>query len=821
MAIRNYSKYVVAVVVLILFAIIAAHVARDLIALQAANLFLKESDIEVSEVSGSSIGPTLVTVSKVVADIGASSRVEIDGITLPTNFNTATRRDISAKRVVFTTSNDSGPPASISDNLRAYLDLHEISPNTRIRIDALEMPPGPSIKDVDWSTTPTASILRARIGDYSFIFTVAISTEEKNAEFRLEHDERGVATSAVLNIIEESDAVRLEGDVHHRLVALIPLMRAIDILPTGLTALRADFDGTMKIHLPNNAAESVAIDSAVDLDSKITFDYAPDENSKLIFSAEAETPVNLRVIYPGLEWSASISSASSYVTFGELRDQPVQFSAIECRSGISCLVTLSGDLEETAIGKSSFSAARFNLPIAVTIDENTRFDIGKDSGIQIRDFRAGSLRTALLDISRPESGRIELHDAGWSASAEAMNLALEGLSPTPNARISGEIRVSKMLFEETNAHTRFNASMTMDDLTTSFNDIRLSDLSIASDVLVEDDDLDLQLRLSTQGGELRTDIDMDGDLASATARISLEKASLNLGDTPLSSLLQGWPYSIDLSAGRFELTGSFQLEEDGISGDAALVTDQASGAYEDIAFVGFDSTVVMNLDKNGGLSTQPGAFSLSLLDAGIRAKDISGLASISDNGSVIDVRQLKFKVLGGTIDVDPFMYVDSKHFNSIVLQADGLQLSQIADFAELASFDVDGGVSGEIPIRIGDDGITITDGILESDGKGGSIRYIPAVMNEDAHDASEPQSQLDIVTRSLGHFEFSSLISEISYSNDGNLNMKTRLTGINPDVDPTQPIVLNLNIENNIPQLLRSLQATRSIEQILEQRSAH
>ena len=37
-----------------------------------------------------------------------------------------------------------------------------------------------------------------------------------------------------------------------------------------------------------------------------------------------------------------------------------------------------------------------------------------------------------------------------------------------------------------------------------------------------------------------------------------------------------------------------------------------------------------------------------------------------------------------------------------------------------------------------------------------------------------------------------------------------------PDVDPTQPVILNLNIENNVPQLLRSLQAVRSIEEILE-----
>ena len=41
---------------------------------------------------------------------------------------------------------------------------------------------------------------------------------------------------------------------------------------------------------------------------------------------------------------------------------------------------------------------------------------------------------------------------------------------------------------------------------------------------------------------------------------------------------------------------------------------------------------------------------------------------------------------------------------------------------------------------------------------------------------------------------------------------------VNPDVDPTQPVILNLNVENNVPQMLRSLQATRSIEDVLERR---
>ena len=72
------------------------------------------------------------------------------------------------------------------------------------------------------------------------------------------------------------------------------------------------------------------------------------------------------------------------------------------------------------------------------------------------------------------------------------------------------------------------------------------------------------------------------------------------------------------------------------------------------------------------------------------------------------------------------------------------------------------------------------------------------------------------VTRSLENFQFETLSSEVSYTEAGDLELQMRMRGINPDIDPLQPIILNLGVENNIPQLLRSLQAVRSIEDILE-----
>jgi hypothetical protein len=109
--------------------------------------------------------------------------------------------------------------------------------------------------------------------------------------------------------------------------------------------------------------------------------------------------------------------------------------------------------------------------------------------------------------------------------------------------------------------------------------------------------------------------------------------------------------------------------------------------------------------------------------------------------------------------------------------------------------------------------ITITNGRLENDPPGGVIRYLPGVSTEDVAD---PDSGIGLVSRALANFQFDSLTSDVNYTENGDLMLQMKLTGVNPDMDANQPVILNLGVENNIPQLLRSLRATRSIEEILE-----
>jgi hypothetical protein len=232
--------------------------------------------------------------------------------------------------------------------------------------------------------------------------------------------------------------------------------------------------------------------------------------------------------------------------------------------------------------------------------------------------------------------------------------------------------------------------------------------------------------------------------------------------------------------------------------------------------VGFNSRLDIGLDSEAGFSLKPARFDVALVDIGFPVENISGTATPYLDESAVGVSELSMSVLGGTVTADPFRYELDAERNELTLRADGVQLPLMADLADLEAVTISGSVSGEIPVTIRGNKVVIDGGHLENDPPGGVIRYRGGA----ATGVVEDTSQLGIVTRTLRNFEFDSLTSAVNYSRDGDLVLKMRLKGINPDVDPTQPVILNLSVENNVPQMLRSLQATRSIEDVLETRLA-
>mgnify|MGYP001822826408 FL=1 len=122
-----------------------------------------------------------------------------------------------------------------------------------------------------------------------------------------------------------------------------------------------------------------------------------------------------------------------------------------------------------------------------------------------------------------------------------------------------------------------------------------------------------------------------------------------------------------------------------------------------------------------------------------------------------------------------------------------------------------GSVAARLPISIQDDSFTILNGVLTGKPPGGVIRYRQELRPDD-----QDASVLGRAQRILSNLEYETLVSEVNLGKEGDLILQLKLTGRNPDFEEGRPVVLNVMVENNIPQMLRSLRATRAVEDILE-----
>ncbi|MFQ5636216.1 MAG: YdbH domain-containing protein, partial [Gammaproteobacteria bacterium] len=183
----------------------------------------------------------------------------------------------------------------------------------------------------------------------------------------------------------------------------------------------------------------------------------------------------------------------------------------------------------------------------------------------------------------------------------------------------------------------------------------------------------------------------------------------------------------------------------------------------------------------------------------------------------VRVDKLSLATLGGRIEAEPFRFGMQEARNGIVLRPQSIQLPFIMDLVEFEDIEITGSISGVIPITINDMKPTINNGELQSDPSGGVIRYRPGMG---VADAGASAAGLDLVTRALANFQFDSLTSNVEYRENGDLRLQMKLSGINPDMDDTRPVILNLDVQDNVPTLLRSLRAARSIEEILARKAA-
>ena len=131
-----------------------------------------------------------------------------------------------------------------------------------------------------------------------------------------------------------------------------------------------------------------------------------------------------------------------------------------------------------------------------------------------------------------------------------------------------------------------------------------------------------------------------------------------------------------------------------------------------------------------------------------------------------------------------------------------LPLNNILALEQQPSLTGKGTLAGELPFRFEGNQLWIDKGNITSTDSG-FIRYI---ANPKVKALAKSNAGLEIALQVLENFQYEVLSIGVSYQPNGDLLLKNNLSGSNPDWQQGQPIDFSINIEENLLQLLKTLQ---------------
>lgn len=310
------------------------------------------------------------------------------------------------------------------------------------------------------------------------------------------------------------------------------------------------------------------------------------------------------------------------------------------------------------------------------------------------------------------------------------------------------------------------------------------------------------------------DVSARHQIASGMGDLQLSNVSLEITQTSDTSR---WPFSGEIVSGQVtaDLTAQWSLEGGvKVSGAAAVRANDVAGFYDTLAFTGLSSGMDLAFSLQHEVlayDVQDGQLGIELMDIGFPMNDLR--LDFSGDEQQIEVSAFNVSALGGQIYTDPFDVALPDIKSAINLRLREIQLPFIVALAKFdQTIETRGSISGMLPLTISDRKVTIGAGDIESDAPG-IISYLGETLDN-------PTDPLDIAIKALGNFHFDTLSSEVTYETAGDLKLAVRIEGTNPESDPLQPVIVNLELENNIPQMLRSMQGTRKVEDIVRQRAA-
>ena len=321
--------------------------------------------------------------------------------------------------------------------------------------------------------------------------------------------------------------------------------------------------------------------------------------------------------------------------------------------------------------------------------------------------------------------------------------------------------------------------------------------------------------LADSGLSMTLGLNRAADTLTLNAR--LDELFLRAGN-PLERTLTSWPALLTLDNGRIQGDASLSLPTGKPLHLRANLTGKGlAGIYDRSTLSGVDAELHLQL-AGERLTLELPSLSAKQIDPGIALGPLQLQASYQASlqrplAGSLSHQRAELGILGGSLSLEPATWALDRPSQLLPLQLRGLDLQELFRVYPAEGLEGNGLIDGTLPLRLGE-AISIEQGLIEARAPGGRLRFHSPRIR--AMGLANPGMKL--VTDALEDFHYDLLSSSLDYDSSGTLRLGMRLHGQNPALEQGRPIHFNINLEEDIPTLLASLQLTDKVNDIIQQR---
>ncbi|VXC82225.1 YdbH domain-containing protein [Pseudomonas sp. 9Ag] len=454
--------------------------------------------------------------------------------------------------------------------------------------------------------------------------------------------------------------------------------------------------------------------------------------------------------------------------------------------------------------------------------------------------------TAAFDRTQVKLRSPAITGADFSFKGFEADLRLSGRVSQQDATVRLE-KGSKLRLNSLTAASDLAASTLMMELAglgaeASFSDGQIQSLAVTGKTAVTAGEVK-QPALRPQGwrwsGTLNADqsqISLDGPLSndagislplklthtrvdSATRlNVTLPELFLRAGN-PLAASLADWPPLLELNNGRMQAQAQLNLPGSGaLAATAKLSAKGLGGIYDRTELSGLDAELSAVLRRNqlrldvSELTLReanPGFTFGPLRFAGEYAASLDTLAQGRLAWSTAEVR-----LLGGRLWLEPGAADLAAGTQQLHAHLRGLQLPLLLEAYPAEGLTGTGVIDGELQLQRSEAGISIEQGSLQAREPGGALQFRSPKIQA----LGQANPAMRLVTEALDDFHYDLLASDVHYAADGKLDLGLKLHGRNPALEGGRPINFSINLEEDIPALLTSLQLSDRVSETIQRR---